>query len=82
MEAKLSVEKERTFHIGDRVLLEGSDKATVVVSTITDEYSERYPKSDWGHTEPGVMFETDAGALVFFALENLLLADERSLKRI
>jgi hypothetical protein len=67
----MAKQDEIKLELGDRVLVEDNDLGTVVFSTISDRFSTNFPKEAWGHMKPGVMIETDAGALIFFDSEYL-----------
>lgn len=53
-------------HIGDEVLIANDDLGIVVFSVDTDEYSEKYPKSEWAYLKKGIMIKSKKMGLVHF----------------
>jgi hypothetical protein len=55
--------------VGDRVRLDNpgcgpGEFGTIVFCADTNEYTEDFPKYEWGHLDEGVMIKTDNGALL------------------
>ncbi|MEM9238916.1 MAG: hypothetical protein AAGB07_02970 [Pseudomonadota bacterium] len=56
---------------GDKVIIDGLE-GVVVFSSITDTYSDEYPKSIWcGKENEGIMIEQENGARIFHDTEYL-----------
>lgn len=53
----------RAVILGDKVDL-GSGWSGVVAVIDTDQYSERYPASNWAYLQEGAMVETSQGGLI------------------
>jgi hypothetical protein len=52
--------------IGDRVSLAEGSEGKVVFCVDRDEFSERYPKAEWGYLESGAMVKTEKFGLVHY----------------
>jgi len=56
----------REIRMGDHVRLSNNEGGVVVFSIDTNEFSDEYPRSEWGYLEEGIMVRTDAGALIHY----------------
>jgi hypothetical protein len=52
--------------LGDRVLLWDAAEGTVVCSLDTDEFSDQYPKDQWGYLRQGVLIHSRQTGLVHY----------------
>ena len=57
----------RTVSVGDRVKLWHDQRATVVCSIDTREFTEDFPKEEWGYLGSGIIVKTDAGEIFHYA---------------
>jgi hypothetical protein len=52
--------------LGDLVRVGDSDEGLVVCSIDTDEYSSRFPRSEWALLERGILVEFDRLGLIHY----------------
>lgn len=50
--------------VGDKVKLWDNCIGVVVCSIDDDEYSDDYPKEDWGYLKNGIVINSDKGGLI------------------
>jgi hypothetical protein len=53
-------------HVRDRVRLWEGAYGEVVCSLDTDEYSDRFPKSEWSYLERGILVESPQAGLIHY----------------
>jgi hypothetical protein len=53
-------------HLGDRVRLWDTAEGTVVCSLDTDEFSDGYPKDQWGYLRQGVLIYSAQTGLIHY----------------
>lgn len=59
----------QSIYLGDKVRI-GEDSAGIVVCSIdTDEYSDEYPKSEWGSLNRGVLIKFPLYGLIHYEEE-------------
>lgn len=73
----------KSVSVGDRVKLWADRNGTVVCSIDTGEFAKKYPKSEWGYLNSGVVIETDSGEVLHYteADEDLELISVSHAKR-
>jgi hypothetical protein len=52
--------------IGDRVKLWDDQPGTVVCSIETEDFSQEYPKAEWGYLKQGIIVKTDSGEVFHY----------------
>ena len=52
--------------LGDTVSLGDRDQGVVVCSPDTNEFSERFPRSEWGSLEKGILVEFNKLGLIHY----------------
>jgi hypothetical protein len=52
--------------LGDKVLLWEGNEGVVVCSFDADEYSEEYPKEEWGYLKTGILIKSNISGLVHY----------------
>jgi hypothetical protein len=56
----------RDVAVGDRLLLWHDQPGTVVCSIDTGEFTEEYPKEQWGYLKSGILAKTDIEELFHY----------------
>jgi hypothetical protein len=56
----------QSVSVGDRVKLWADRNGTIVCSIHTGEFGKKYPESEWGYLNSGVMIETDSGEVLHY----------------
>jgi len=66
------MEDQDKHEIGRRVLLERDLEGTVVFSSRSNEYSDRFTKKEWPPERyAGILIEQDNGALIFIEVAKI-----------